>query len=118
MHILKSVITDKRLSTNSKVIFVYLWTSFDENGVCSKSRDEFAKALNICKSTFDKNVKQLAFYGYIRIYRTFFGNNTYALPRIVGKPRVPQPEKTDEKSMAKDWRRRSANWREQVRERM
>lgn len=97
MNILKLVMIDKRLTTSSKVIFAYLYSCFDERGVCSKSRDEFSIELNIGKDTFDKNVRKLAYYGYIYIYRSFFCKNVYALPNNIEKIFEPKLEKDEKK---------------------
>ncbi len=79
MKILEKIMTDKRISVYSKLVFSYLYSISGKNWTCSKTRKEIAKEINISIRTLDKHLKILANWGHIRICKNLFHSNIYIL---------------------------------------
>ncbi len=79
MKSLEKIMTDKKISAHSKLVFAYLYSISGKGWVCSKPRKEIAKEINISIRTLDKHLKILASWGYICICKNLFRSNIYIL---------------------------------------
>ena len=79
MKNLEKIMTEKRISVYSKLVFAYLYSISGKSWTCSKPRKEIAKEISISVRTLDKHLKILASLGYIRICKNLFHSNIYIL---------------------------------------
>lgn len=90
MKNLNEAMTDKHLSVYEKTVFAYFWGISNENTTCSKRRSEIIQELHICPKTFDKSIKKLEYYRYLRVYRQIFHKNVYVLQQECPKNATTQ----------------------------
>lgn len=70
----KKVARDKLLSLEAKAIYAYLASFAGTNGICFPGKELMLAELGTTERRFNKNIKQLKEYGYIKVHKRRKGN--------------------------------------------
>ena len=79
----ETVLHDKRLSPNAKLLYSDIVLLIKENGECSERNSYFANLYNVTKTSISRWISSLAYYGYINIETIYKENSKEFVKRII-----------------------------------